>query len=569
MLRSPRLNFRLREPRRGETVNQCIQFVEQGRPRLARVVRVGICLLCCVSVNALADERIEVEKARREAQQAHRAGDYAKAERLYRDVLTVEPSDHVSRLQLSWMLIKQGQLERAYQEATSVINQGIINARARALVGVALLRMGFFQESVQELNAALALDPREPLTLAGMAEIDFFENRSESAYERLRLATSVEPREPDFWIAFGRTAARLERFKEAAEYYQRFLVVSPKLEEEKRARYRGLIDFYFALSRSQVSRLHQVDGPRSVSVPFVLDNSRPYVRVRINGHDTPLMFVVDTGASITVMSEATARRLNVNPMARGGHARAVGGGGTFPIVYGLIHRLEIGEMKVYNVPIYIRQFRHFAESGKKDEPRVTVDGFLGLSVLSNFRLTLDYAQREMIVERPGTLDFLENLPADVSVIPFRTTNGGLMSALVQLEEHSGYHFLIDSGASATVLCDDVIEKLNWKSKLLPDLKVRVLGAAGTIEEVALMVIPSFRVHDLEQRNVRAPILNLAAINETAGFFQAGIIGGSFLRHFRVTFDFQRGRLLMRPQTEAVRRITPTAEANPVEKPSEN
>lgn len=519
-------------------------------------------------MNVWAEGRIHVEKLRREAQQAHRAGDYAKAEQLYRDVLTAEPSDHVSRLHLSWMLMKQGQPERAYEEATSVINQGVTNARARALAGVALMRMGFFQQAVQELTAALALDPREPLSLAGMAEIDFFENRSEAAYERLRVATGVEPREPDFWIAFGRTAARLERFKEAAEYYQRFLVVSPRLEQEKRERYRGLIDFYFALSRSQISRLHQVDGPRSISVPFVLDNSRPYVRVRVNGHDTPLMFVVDTGASITVLSEATARRLNINPMARGGHARAVGGGGMFPIIYGLIHRLEIGEMKVYNVPIYIRQFRHLAELNK-DEPRMVVDGFLGLSVLTNFRVTLDYAQREMIIDRPGTLDFLETMPADVSVVPFRTTNGGLMSALVQLEEHSGYHFLIDSGASATVLCDDVIEKLNWQSKLLPNLKVRVLGAAGAIEEVALMIIPSLRVYDLEQRNVRAPILNLAAINETAGFFQAGIIGGSFLRHFRITFDFQRGRLLMQPQTEAVRRISPTAEASGVEKQSED
>jgi predicted aspartyl protease len=246
----------------------------------------------------------------------------------------------------------------------------------------------------------------------------------------------------------------------------------------------------------------------------------------------------------------------------------VGGGGTFPIVYGLVHRLDIGEMKVYNVPIYIRQFRHFIQP-TSDDNRMAVDGFLGLSVLTNFRITLDYARREMMLDRPGTLDFLETTPADASVVPFRTTNGGLMSAAVRLGDNSGYHFLIDSGASTTVLSDNVIEKLNWQSKLLPDLKVRVLGAAGTVEEVSLMIVPSFMLHDLEQRNVRTPILNLTAVNETAGFFQAGIIGGSFLRHFRVTFDFQRGRLVMLPQTEAVKRIPPTVEVLPLEKQSED
>ena len=42
-----------------------------------------------------------------------------------------------------------------------------------------------------------------------------------------------------------------------------------------------------------------------------------------------------------------------------------------------------------------------------------------------------------------------------------------------------------------------------------------------------------------------------AINETSGFEQSGILGGDFLRHFRLTIDFNRTRLVFQPHSNAV------------------
>jgi hypothetical protein len=36
------------------------------------------------------------------------------------------------------------------------------------------------------------------------------------------------------------------------------------------------------------------------------------------------------------------------------------------------------------------------------------------------------------------------------------------------------------------------------------------------------------------------------INETSGFEQTGILGGNVLRHFRVTFDFERMVIRLEP-----------------------
>jgi predicted aspartyl protease len=139
-----------------------------------------------------------------------------------------------------------------------------------------------------------------------------------------------------------------------------------------------------------------------------------------------------------------------------------------------------------------------------------------------------------------------------SEIPFRTTNGGLVSAEVRLHNGEVVNFLVDTGASATVIGAHVVKKYNLEKHILPSPKIRVLGAAGIIENVDLILLPSLSMNSLEQRNIRAPVLDLGAVNESAGFMQAGILGGSFLKHFRVTFDFSRARIRLVPQTDAIR-----------------
>jgi predicted aspartyl protease len=80
------------------------------------------------------------------------------------------------------------------------------------------------------------------------------------------------------------------------------------------------------------------------------------LQVHVNGGKEPLRFVLDTGSGMSVVSEETARRLGLRAVARGGMARAVGGGGKFEIVYGFLDSLEIEDVKIDHVPVYIRKF---------------------------------------------------------------------------------------------------------------------------------------------------------------------------------------------------------------------
>jgi hypothetical protein len=58
------------------------------------------------------------------------------------------------------------------------------------------------------------------------------------------------------------------------------------------------------------------------------------------------------------------------------------------------------------------------------------------------------------------------------------------------------------------------------------------------------------VADIQQTNMRALVLDFGAINETSGFEQSGILGGDFLRHFRVTIDFSRALLAFQQNAES-------------------
>jgi len=74
----------------------------------------------------------------------------------------------------------------------------------------------------------------------------------------------------------------------------------------------------------------------------------------------------------------------------------------------------------------------------------------------------------------------------------------------------------------------------------------VFGAAGIAEDVKTALLPRVVIGTYSREKVPAAVLDLEPVNETAGFQQSGILGGNFLRHFRVVFDFQRGVVRLEP-----------------------
>ncbi len=483
------------------------------------------------------------DKLDRDARKAMRQGKYEAGLKIYLGMIEANARDNRARLGASFAYLKMQNYPPCFQQAKEVLSIDANNARGHALAGVSLLRSGFIRAAVGELQQALDLDPKEALAYGGAAEIDYYEGRPKESRSKAYYAHNLDPEEPDYLVTYARSSSRLEDFKEAADAYELFLEISPPSDSERRDRIRGLIQFYRQLSGL---RVHQVGGPAVTEVPFQLGSDRrPYVRVKLNGRDS--IFVIDTGSGFTVISKDAAKRFGVTEIARGGKSQGVGGSGKFQIVYGLIKSLQIGEAKVRMIPCFVRPFH-----GERDRPaEEKADGFIGLSVLSHFLTELDYKGARMRLDRSDNRSApLVGVPG-VTMVPFRTTQNGLISVETEFDGNPFVNAILDSGASSTVISEAAVERLNMGDQIIKGQTTSVIGAAGVTENVRMLFIRNCRVADQLQSNLRALVLDFGAINETSGFEQSGILGGDFLRHFRLTIDFNRALLALQPHTPPV------------------
>jgi predicted aspartyl protease/cytochrome c-type biogenesis protein CcmH/NrfG len=556
--------------------------------------------VCGAGTNAVASA---FDKNLEKAARAARQGEFEVAEKMYLALVERDARDIPARLGLSFALLKQRKLRSAFEQAARVLALEPTSARAHALLGSALLASGDFKNSLEEFRTALLFKDDEALAIAGLSMINFYENRASVALAGLRRAVYLDPKEPDYIFFYAQAAARSERYREAADAYEEFLRIAPRTDADRRERIRGLISFlrYLGAQRS----LYLTTGAARTTFPFDLTNSRPVINVRINGSKTPLRFVVDTGSGMCVLSTAAAQRLGIKPIAEGGMARAVGGGGRFPIVYGFLSSLQMDDARIENVPVYIRNFHNLQEP---------VDGYIGLSVLSKFVTSVDYGTLQMTLvrnaDRPGdarasaprAIDRLaDNVFADNSTppptvstlmatpaarpasqptpsnvvpgsssstsrsyeFPIRATSSGFWSSAVTLEGiGKPLNFIVDTGASISVVSAQLAQTEDM-SRFEQKGRLKIFGAAGVTEDVTTLLLPRITLGDYTHSNLPAAVLDMSAINETCGFEQTGIIGGNILRRFRVTFDFQRGLVRLDPLTTQPAPVPsqPTHDAN--------
>jgi predicted aspartyl protease len=504
-------------------------------------------MLTCIVGVAVAVEKDERSQAA--GRRAIRDGDYEKAVKIFLDLVKTDPGDIRAHIGAALAYYKLQDYKLTFDQATEALKLDDKNARAHALSGIALLRSGYIDQAAGELLQALRLNSKEALAWGGLAEIDYYTNRTRESREKSLYAIELDSREPDYFVTFARAASRLELFNEAADAYEKFLRVAPRTDTERRDRIRGLIQFYRQLAGVH---LHQIVGPRSAVVKFRIGaDRRPYMDVRVNGR--PATFVIDTGSGFTVISDEAAARLGVVPMARGGTSQGVGGNGKFPIVYGLINSVQLGEEKIESVPCFIRRFH--GSSTRSDDAKA--DGFIGLSVLSNFTSGIDYKTQQLSLLREGD-EATASIAGDpsITVIPFRTTQNGLISVETQIDDSRSVNAILDTGASSTVLSSAAVKRLEMLGSIIKGQTVQVVGAAGVTDNVELLFLRTCKIANLSQNNLRALILDFGAINETSGFEQSAILGGDFLRNFKMTIDFNHARLILEPQTPAVTRSQP-------------
>lgn len=470
----------------------------------------------------------------KQAEKLTRKGEFEKAGQILRNVIERDAENSRAKLSLSYVLLKQRHLLEAYDLSFEIARSEPKNSYAFAVLGAILLNSGNFRDARTSFINSIKLDNRQGLAWMGLGMLDFYENRITRGLESLREAVYLEPQESDFLYSLAQVAARAEQYKEAADAYKKFLQMAPHTETERRDRIKGLIGFlqYLGNRRS----LYELDGAKQTVVPLKLINDRPIIQIRLQKNGEPLNFVLDTGSGISVISLETAEKLKIKPITRGGLARGIGGSGKFEIVYGFLPSIFIGEVKIKSVPIYIRRFH---------APGERVDGYIGLALISKFLTTIDYGDSTFTLLNQNTAEKELSAAGRLS-LPLRLTSSGFLSGEVDLEGISvPLNFIVDTGASVSVISADLAGSKEI-SPFIKDEKMRVVGAAGITENVSSFLLPRISFGSHSRSSVKAIALDLDLINETAGFEQAGILGGNFLKNYRLTFDFFNSKVIFVP-----------------------
>jgi predicted aspartyl protease len=253
------------------------------------------------------------------------------------------------------------------------------------------------------------------------------------------------------------------------------------------------------------------------------------VRIPVQVNSVSSAAIVDSGAVYTILTESFARQAGVREIPE---SRASGRGlhkKEFPVTFGIVDRLEFAGFSVRDVPVMLMPDEALLfETSRGQFP---VPAVLGAHLLKEFSMRIDYPKRRLSLRRE---DFrVAKRDAEQNLFFYR----GRVFARCAINGVGFYQFLLDTGSEPTMMTSVGLARAGLpSSNKLFRKKVIGLGKTqaewGRVREVTIGVAGSAaRFRDL-------------IVRDDEGTFEDGIIGNSFLGHFRVRVDFSRMVLML-------------------------
>jgi predicted aspartyl protease/tetratricopeptide (TPR) repeat protein len=270
------------------------------------------------------------------------------------------------------------------------------------------------------------------------------------------------------------------------------------------------------------------DSP--VVIPFEYSGNEIVIKARING-GKEANFIVDTGASQSVIDKATASTLGSHPLST---FSVTAGAKSVPLSYTKLPSLSIGEVTLYDLPVLVTDLSNVA-----DKPA----GLIGANILRRFLVTIDYEEKKLTLADPRRV----TVPANAATLPTKPVFGG--TALIvkgQLDNKSPINFLVDTGASFNNLPQTLAKPIYDG----PILTVGVIyGLDGQKMNIGTLKMKTLKLGSL---TVPSPVFTVAPDRNPAhaGLFTAsamGILGNPVWSQFKTTIDYRNERLILEPR----------------------
>jgi len=269
--------------------------------------------------------------------------------------------------------------------------------------------------------------------------------------------------------------------------------------------------------------------PLVVPVKIVHHKSSVQVLVQLKIHSKPFYFLVDTGASVTLIDSTVAKSLGLAAIGAPGKATTIGC--SAPIQPVALADWSVGSQAL---PGSLIPSQRTELAGKKIGG-IPVAGLLGADLYYLYgTMTVDFKNATMTLGHPAP-------PGGQSFpIAAHLTAGGV-SVIADVSVHGNRGgFLIDTGAAVT----DLDSKLANSSALKKVGAPTKIGAVSCTTSVQPVVFDNARIGTVKLPTVTAASSANALTARSNGKIQ-GLIGADILSTFgSVTFDFKNQRVIL-------------------------
>ena len=196
-----------------------------------------------------------------------------------------------------------------------------------------------------------------------------------SAANLFREALQIDTTNGELYYALGQAEFRRQAFEEAIQAFETALAYEPGL--------RGEVEPYLTKARALVG------GPETVVITFPPGSTRIEIPVLLNG-SLQLPFIIDTGASMTLMPAWAAEQLGYRAQPTSEWLRVQTAGGSRRLPYASLSRVEIQGLGLSNLPVL------FGDLPGYDASR----GLLGMDFLRHFSMAVDHDLGRMTLRLP-------------------------------------------------------------------------------------------------------------------------------------------------------------------------
>jgi len=258
-----------------------------------------------------------------------------------------------------------------------------------------------------------------------------------------------------------------------------------------------------------------------IAITMQTEAGMPAIEVMVNGQG-PFLFGIDTGAQGGARIDSSlVEKLGLKSS---GQVQATDGSGRNPQTVETIKldSVAIGNLRFADVTAGSRNFRN--------SPRpLKVDGILGLSLFSEYLVTLDFPAKLLRCER-GELPRANG----AEILDYKNERGVPLVELSVGSTKINAH--LDSGnmIGAFVLPTAMVEKLTHASAPVVVGKARSASGEMEIKQVPIKELVRLGRHEFPDATITFPALS-----------DIGNVGAKTLSQFAITFDQRHQRLRLR------------------------